>query len=232
MAMKRNCSILCLASALAVVGLCAGRAQATVVPPPALAALNIDVTISASVAVQVDNAAASTYTAAGWSPSSRILVSASTATVLNNSSGLTEQWWLSTNATSINAVGNALTWALAPSTITALVGADSFAVQAVFVSSLAVQCPVYNDWRWATSLAPPLTSALTQYNQYQFLFNEYDTVNKQSAPDNLTKGTMAPYNAATGAGQRALCWRVVGPSTSQTLDMQNVQIIVTAVQGT
>ena len=40
-----------LVLALAVVGLCAGRAQATGSP---LAVLNIDVTISASVAVQVD----------------------------------------------------------------------------------------------------------------------------------------------------------------------------------
>ena len=226
--MKRRWRIRVLSPALGLLGLCASRAQA--VTPRA--ALNIDVTISASVAVQVDNAATSTYTAAGWSPANRFLVSASTATVTNASSGLSEQWWLATNAASINTAGNALTWSLATSTITTTIGGDSFAVQAVFVTSAAVQCPVYNDWRWSTSNAPPLTSVPAQYTQNQFLFNEYDgTMGGRSNPDNLPKSLMSAFISATGAGRRALCWRVVGPTSTSTPDLQNIQIIVTAVQG-
>ena len=223
-----------LAVALALAGLCATWAHAVVVAYTPTAVLNIDVTISAAVSVQVDGAGSSSYTAVGWSPTNRVLVSPSTATVTNVSGGLNEQWWLSTRANSINITGNAKTWSLAASTITTAVGADSFAVQAVFVSSVAVQCPAYNDWRWATASATPLTTVPAQYTgiQNQFWFNEYDTVDHQSWPDNLANNTMSAYIAATGAGQRALCWRVVGPSTTSTPEMQNIQIIVTAVQGT
>jgi len=218
-----------LVVALAVVGLCAGRAQAA----GPLAALNIDVTISASVAVQVDNAASSTYTAAGWSQTNRVLASASTATVTNVSGGLSEQWWLATDAASINTAGNPQIWSLVVSTNIADVSGQAFALQAVFVSSAATQCPAIGDSTWSNATtAPALSTAPAQYTMTQFADSQYNaTAGGISAPETASGNTVWAYNSATGNGRRGLCWRFMGPTSAITPDKQNVQIIVTAVQG-
>ena len=219
-----------LVLALGVVGLCAGRVQAAGSP---LAVLNIDVTISASVAVQVDNAASSTYTAAGWSQTNRVLASASTATVTNVSGGLSEQWWLATDATSINTAGNSQTWSLVVSTNIADVSGQAFALQAVFVSSAATQCPAIGDSTWSSATtAPALSVTPAQYTTARFADSQYNaTVGGISAPETASNNTVWAYNSATGNGRRGLCWRFTGPTSAITPDTQNVQIIVTAVQG-
>ena len=218
-----------LVLSLAVVGLCAGRAQAA----GPLAVLNIDVTISASVAVQVDNAATSTYTAAGWSQTNRVLASASTATVTNVSGGLSEQWWLATDATSINTAGNSQTWSLVVSTNIADVSGQAFALQAVFVSSAATQCPAIGDSTWSSATtAPALSTVPAQYTTARFADSQYNaTVGGISAPETVSNNTVWAYNGTTGNGRRGLCWRFMGPTSAITPDKQNVQIIVTAVQG-
>ena len=219
-----------LAPALALLGLCIGRAQATGSP---LAALNIDVTISGSISVQVDNAASSTYTAAGWSSTNRVLVSASTATVINDSGGLNEQWYLATNAASINTAGNAPTWSLVVSTNIADVSGQAFALQAVFVSSAATQCPVASDSTWASAVvAPALSTDPALFTSTQFADTQYDAVRGGSAlPETASNNTVWAYNSATGNGRRGLCWRFLGPNSAFTPDTQNIQVIVTAVQA-
>ena len=222
-----------LVVALAMVGLCAGRTEAVAAVYGPLAALNIDVTISASVAVQVDNAASSTYTAAGWSQTNRVLASASTATVTNVSGGLSEQWWLATDATSINTAGNSQTWSLVVSTNIADVTGQQFALQAVFVSSAATQCPAIGDSTWSSATtAPALSVTPAQYTTARFADSQYNaTVGGISAPETASNNTVWAYNSATGNGRRGLCWRFLGPTSAITPDTQNVQIIVTAVQG-
>ena len=228
--MKRRWGIRVLAPVVAMLGLSAGRVQAA----GPLAALNIDVTISASVAVQVDNAASSTYTAAGWGQTNRILASASTATVTNVSGGLSEQWWLATDATSINTAGNSQTWSLVVSTNIADVTGQQFALQAVFVSSAATQCPAIGDATWSSAtMAPALSTAPAQYTTTQFADSQYNaTVGGISAPETASDNTVWAYNSATGNGRRGLCWHFMGPTSAITPDKQNVQIIVTAVQDT
>src|ERR1700722_7920593 len=102
--------------------------------------LNIDVTISASKSVSVNGVSAptaSTSTVYSWTGTPNfLLVTAATASVVNASGILSEQWYLSTNATSLDAVsGGNQTWTLATTTSPALPGADAFALQAVFGSS-------------------------------------------------------------------------------------------------
>ena len=223
-----------LAAALALAGLCATWAHAVVVAYTPTAVLNIDVTISAAVSIQVDGAATSSYTAAGWSPTNRVLTSASTATVINNSGGLSEQWYLATNAASINTAGNTQTWSLVTSTNIADVSGQAFALQAVFVSSAATQCPASGDSTWSSaSVAPALTAAPALYTSARFADSQYNaTVGGISAPETASNNTVWAYNSATGNGRRGLCWRFMGPTSAITPDTQNVQIIVTAVQGT
>ena len=227
MVLKRRWGIRALAPALALLGLCIGRAQATGSP---LAALNIDVTISASVSVQVDGAASSSYTTSAWSsPNHRIQPAILVAQVTNNSSGLSEQWWLSTNPTSINTVGNPRTWSLVVSTNIADVGADSFAVQAVFISSASSSCPFIGAAVWnSTTTAPALSTVPALYTSTRFADSEYGG---NYAPETKSNSTVWAYNSATGNGLRGICWFVTGPASSVTPDRQNIQVIVTAVQG-
>ncbi len=223
-----------LAVALALAGLCATWAHAVVVAYTPTAALNIDVTISGSISVQVDGAASSSYTAAGWSPNNRVLVSSARATVINNSGGLSEQWWLATDSTSINTAGNPQTWSLVASTNIADVNDSAFALQAVFITSASFSCLTKTSERWSDpSVSPPLTPVPAQYTATRFANPVYDPAyGGMSQPDSVSNNTVWAYNSAIGYGRRILCWRILGPSSTTTPDTQNVQIIVTAVQGT
>lgn len=187
------------------------------------ATLNIDVTIAGSLSVEVDGGASSTQTT-NWnaaSPSAK-LVSAATATVRNSSGGRTEKWSLSTNPYSLSAVAGS-TWSLAGSTST--VGPDEFSVQAVFGSSGTLSCPSGAAADWDAPFAPPLTASPVAYTSTVF------------ADTNLNNaGTPLPDITAGGAdgrmhagSRRALCWRVITPSSTSTAQTQNIQIVVTAV---
>src|SRR5438270_8952014 len=123
--------------------------------------LDLDVTIAGSLSVSVSAANSSTQTLA-WNSSNanEELVAAASATVTNDSGGLTERWALSTNAQSINTAGNAPSWTLVTSTSPALPGADQFALQAVFGSSntAAGACPGVGAADWNDGSAKPLTA--------------------------------------------------------------------------
>ncbi len=207
-------------AALAALGLVlqAGRAFGA-----SSATLNIDVTIGGSLSVEVNDAVSSTHTA-NWNADSpnAALVSAATATVRNSSGGRTEKWALATNPYSLSAVAGS-TWALAGST--AAVGADEFSVQAVFGSSGTLACPSGAATDWDQAFAPPLTASPVVYTSSVF-----------ADPGLNDAGTPLPDVAAGGAdgrmhagSRRALCWRVIMPSSTSTAQTQNIQIIVTAV---
>jgi len=213
-----------LGAALALAGwLAAGQARAA---NPAY--LNIDVTIVSNLSVAVNGAATSTYTAT-WSASNPnaklVAMSTSTALVSNDSGGQTEKWSLSTNASSINYGGPGTdTWARAASSDT--VGDDQFAVQAVFASSTSATCPTGASAVWDAVTVPPLTTSPANYTSTRFVDASLSNANGTTNPE---------YTAPAGAdgrmkagSQRSLCWRIITPSTTATLDPQNVQIIVTA----
>ena len=208
---------------LALAGwLVAGRAEAA---NPAY--LNIDVAINANLSVAVNDAASSTHTTTfnAATPNEK-LVSAASATVRNDSGGQTEKWKLSTNAYSLNTLGVAgSTWSLAGTTTT--VGADEFAVQAVFGSSNTApgSCPSALSSDWDSSFAPGLTSTPVTYTSTVFADSSLTASGGTPNPD-VTAG--AANGRMFANSKRALCWRIIAPNSTATLDTQNVQVIVTA----
>ena len=188
--------------------------------------LNIDVTVTANLSVSVNGSGSSTHTVT-WNTGTpnAALVSAASTTVRNDSGGQTEKWALSTNASSLDTTGGAETWALGASSSS--VGADTFAVQAVFGSSntIAAGCPAAGAATWdLLATAPVLTNTPATYT---------DTLFAASALNN--NGTHQPDATAGAANgrmqansQRALCWRVITPATTSTVHQQNIQLVVTA----
>lgn len=217
-----------LGAILAMVGLTA-QARAAATNP---AYLNIDVTITSAKSVTVNGVGSSTATTFAWAGTPNQLVTvASTATVQNNSGILSEGWELSTNANSIDTTGGGQTWALAAST--SAVGGDQFGLQAVFGSSstVAAGCPLAAAAEWnSTTIAPPLTAAVAQYTAARFADSNLNAGGGVSyEPDNTVSNLMFAFNAATGAGSRALCWRAIMPASTSTQNTQNIQVIVTAL---
>jgi hypothetical protein len=210
--------------ALALIGL-AGKAQAGV---GTSSYLNIDVTISAALSVAVDAVNSSTYAVTWTGTPNQILTSPSSATVTNDSGILTERWKLFTNASSLNVSGGAGTWSLGASTTS--VGADTFVVQAVFASSNTASggcAAVTSTGTWSNlTTAPILTTSLVAGLQYT-------TAGQLVAADVMNNGTASPDVATNsgsmlGGNKRALCWRIITPTSTSTTQTQNVQIMVAA----
>ena len=188
--------------------------------------LNIDVTIAANLSVAVNGAQSSTMTAT-WNLTTPnfLAVGNSSATVLNDSGAQTEKWALSTIGGSMNLSGNPENWALDTTTDT-LPGADQFAVQAVFGSSMTViaGCPAGGDGNWDQPHAEELTTAPAQYTSTRFADPalNFDGTHEPDVAAGAPDGQMFAGN------QRALCWRLIMPASTATLDPQNVQVIITA----
>jgi hypothetical protein len=210
-------------TAWGLLGFLAMAMTATAASAATQARLNISVTVTAAKSVAVDGVASSTR-AHTWNgtPNQAFANTASSVTVLNDSGILSETWALSTNANSINTAGNAPAWARTSSTAT--VGADEFAVQAVFGSSntavggcASVTATTWND----SAVAAPLTTTPATYTSTLFASSELQNLGGTHQPDQAG-GTMY-------AGSfRALCYRAIMPSSSGTTDGQNIQVTVTA----
>ena len=211
--------------ALAAAALLGGKAQAAGVGNPSY--LDINVVISASLSVAINNNNSSTQTVT-WSAASPIMASPSSATVKNDSGGYTERWALSTNAASSNtATSTAGAWSLVSSSVS--IPADSYSLQAVFGSSntTGAGCPTGSDVGWNASTAALLTSSLQTYGSggSTDLFVGTSLNNNGSASfDTATPNPGDMYANSV----RALCWRIVGPNTTTTLNGQTIQVIVTA----
>jgi hypothetical protein len=214
-----------LGAALGVLALLGVKASAAGVGSPSY--LNIDVTISASKSVSIVGLNVSSQSTT-WTGQAT-LAAASTAAVRNDSGVLSEGWQLSTTANSIDATTGGAGWTIASSSSN--LAADNVAVQAVFGSSNTVLagCPAAGaaDWNSGT-VAPPLTTTLQTYGPTLFADATLNN-NGQFVPD--TASTMFAYNATTGAGQRALCWRLAMPSSTSLnpAHVQIVPVIVTAL---
>jgi hypothetical protein len=188
------------------------------------ARLNIDVSITANLSVAVNNAVTSTQ-AVNWNTgtANQPLVSPATSTVLNDSGGQTERWQLSTNANSINTANNAEVWAV--STDSTSVGANAFALQAVLGSSNTASgaCPAAGATDWNQTFANELSAAQQTYTSALFADSTLNTGGGLFNPDVAGSGRMF------AAGKRALCWRVITPQSTDSVDTQNIQITVTAI---
>ena len=211
------------AAALALAMLGAGRAQAGVGPQ---SELDIDVTFTAALSVAVDGANSSTYTVAWTGTPNQVLLSPSSATVTNDSGIVTERWKLFTNQNSLTTSGS--TWALA--TATSAVGADQFGLQAVFGSSNTVNtgcASATNAGTWNIGAdAPLLTTTFSTGLQYT-------SAGQLASTELVNNGTEYPDTATNsgsmlGGNKRALCWRVIAPTSTSATQTQNVQVIVAA----
>ncbi len=202
----------------AALALWAGRAEAA---NPAF--LNIDVTITAALSVAVNGVASSTDSSVSWAGTpNQQFVQSGTTTVTNDTGILSEKWKLSTNASSLDTTGGGQTWALGTSSTT--VGADTFAIQAVFGSSNTASCLAANAATWDDSTAAPLltSGAGVQYSQTVFAAAALNN-NGDHRPDVLASGLMF------AGSKRALCWRAIMPQSTSTTNKQNIQVIVTAL---
>mgnify|MGYP001551465659 CR=1 FL=1 len=99
-------------------------------------------------------------------------------------------------------------------------GADQFAVQAVFGSSHTTTCAGLGEWVNST-IAPALSAATPVTYTSTVLAATSLNSNGQSTPD-VGSGTMYANS------QRALCWRAIMPASTSTQNKQNIQVVVTA----
>jgi hypothetical protein len=208
------------AAVLALLAL-SGRAQALGVIS-STATLSIDVTVSGTLSVNINSANTSSQTV-NYSGSNMLMVSPSTVAVQNNASLLSSRWKIN-SANAYDTVGSD-PWTLV--TTTAAVGADQFAIQAVFGSSntAAGSCPATTATEWNSStIAPALTAGAASAVQYTATTFADSNLNSNGSyqPDVLGTGYM---NAGS---VRVLCWRIVGPSSVTAADSEIVPIMITA----
>jgi hypothetical protein len=227
--MKRQVKWAWAALATAALGLFGSSAHALAGNP---SYLNIDVTINAQVSVAVNGVNSSTITALTWNTNSanqEFTAGAQGSSVtVRNDSNVTEKWFLSGSTNSVNTSGSSsVSWTLQGSTAPALPGADAYALQAVFGSTntAIAGCPGNGSSDWNNgNAAPALTGVPAQYTDVRFADSSLTTGGGPFAPSTGTgaNAKMFPSHA------RALCWRVIMPGTSSTVDPQNIQLVVTA----
>ena len=215
-------------AALAAVLMGAGLAAAQAANP---AKLDIEVLVTSNLSVSVNGVAESTVTVS-WNaatPNADLVNNTSSATVANNSGAQTETWELSTLASSIDQ-GSSGAWTLVTSTAPSLPGADQFALQAVFGSTntTASGCPAGTAADWNAGYAAPLTTSVQTYTSTLFADASLNTSGGSPDPDNPAITSSGNNGDMLAGDSRALCWRIITPSSISTVDNQTVQLVVTA----
>jgi len=213
------------AALVALLGLTASRANAT----SSTATLNIDVTIAASMSVNITGVYNTTATAGNWNGSVSSMTAVSSVTVTNDSGIITERWELSTMASSWNGATGAAGWTIAGSS--ANLAADAVTVQAVFGSSFTANngcAATTSTGTWSQpTIAPILTTTGQQYTTAGvFAATELEqslgTGNSPIPDVNTNAGSMF------GGRSRAMCWRLVMPPSTTQTGTQVVPVVVTA----
>ena len=217
------------AALLALMGAAAGRAEASV--GSSTATLNIDVTITAVMSVNITGVIATTATA-NWNGVLSSVTATSSVTVTNDSSIVTERWKLSTTATSWPTGTGTGSWTINNSSSN--LPADYVSVQAVFGSSNTTinGCAATTStgtWN-LTANAPVLTTVAQQYTFAGVLGSpELVASGGLYTPDVNSGPSGAMYgNGSPNGGVRALCWRLVMPPSTSVTGTQVVPITVTA----
>ena len=176
--------------------------------------VNIQVTITAAKSVSVDGVDTSTRAHTWTGTSNQAFDNSASSITVRNDGILTETWALS--ATNAGA-----TWTLGTST--AVVGADEFALQAVFGSSntLAAGCGSVTATTWNSGTAAlPLTGTPATYTSTLFASTQLAQSGGVTGPDS--------GNNMFGGNKRVLCYRVIMPQSTSVTATQNVQVVVTA----
>jgi hypothetical protein len=196
------------ALALGLTAMTAGRAEAA---NPSY--LNIDVTITANVSVAVNTVASSTQSFT-WSGAAT-QVSATSATVTNDSAFFASQWKLSSTPSSWDGTTWAAGWAIAGSA-----GADQLKLQAVLgPSGFSGSC---NSGSFGNSTVAPALSNTTPITYTAAVLGDTTGLGAGASPDNTSTNKM---NAGSS---RALCWQMTMPTSTSLSGTQVVPIVVTA----
>jgi hypothetical protein len=222
----KNMTKLVLAAAFGLLGVLTATEAGAVATSSAT--LNIEVTVVSNLSVKVNSVASSTDATASWNAGSanQFLAAVATATVTNDSGAQTEKWGLSTLARSIDQ-GTAGSWAL--QTNINAVGADEFAVQAVFGSGTTPKdtCPGAAADDWVNAFAPALTASPVTYTSTVFA----DTTLANGGGNTFKPDVFSGGNDGRmlAGSSRALCWRVRMPATTSTTDAQTIMVVISAL---
>ena len=221
--MKTTIRKLAMAPLLAVLSLAVttGKAWAVITPS---ANLDLHVNFAGQLSVKVDDVYASTRAVSGGPATAQ--VPASSATVTNDATGLTEQWQLSLAASTGN-------WTVTSAT-SASPGLDKFDYQAMFISSdTASSCPAAGHPRWEGPVST--VTAVAEYYR-SFRYSDPTVVNGSTGKPDVNTGTqngnMYVVNGAfPGSGKRGLCVRVRLPSSISTQSSQLIRLTITAASA-
>ena len=195
---------------LMTAGLLCGKAQAASNP----SYLNIDVTITNNLSVNVDTVRTSS---AGFTwNGAATQVAATTSTVTNDSGYIAERWELTAPANAFDSATGSAGWSIATTA-----GVDAVKLQAVFGASGqgAGACAGANFAD--ANVAPALTSA-TQTPYTASVLADTLLGGNSAKPDNTSTNRM---NAASS---RALCWKLTMPTSTSLTGIQVVPVVVTA----
>jgi hypothetical protein len=222
--MKTNKMLAAGLAALAV-GLLAGRAQAL---PTPTAVLSIDVTVTNSLSVKIDESDTSSRTLT-VQPGGNPVVNAATSTVASDATAISEYWKLNA-ADAVSLDGATKMWDLQTSSKN--LGTDQFALQALLISKAAAQtdCPNGTNTAWDQVNAPPLgrypgasatfTAGAAGHFAYQSMLGGFNGDPDFTAGGN--NGRMKP------GSQRGLCYRIVPPSDVTSANHVKTHVIITA----
>jgi hypothetical protein len=192
------------------------------------ATLNIEVTVVSNLSVKVNSVVSSTDATASWNTANanQFFAAVATATVTNDSGAQTEKWALSTLSNSIDQ-GTAGSWAL--QTALGSVGADQFAVQAIFGSGTTPKdsCPATTADDWGYTSSPTLTASPVTYTSTVFADSSLNNGGGSNFKPDVNSG--GNDGRMFAGSSRALCWRVKMPSSTSTADQQTIMVIVSAL---
>jgi hypothetical protein len=240
-------AVAALGAFLALGGLWTQRASAaSVATNPA----NEDllVTFTAALSVKIDGIQYSTRTLGPLS-AGQTSVPTSSATVTNDSAGLTEKFQLTTADVSTGAVSPL--WTVAPATGNvggglfcaanpgdpSCPGADAYALQALFISSAnSAGCPtnVTADWDlFKSTVAVTATTYSTGYfaDTSAGFGNQNGGTGNPDQTAGIQNGNMFAIGNPDGRGKRGLCVRLTMPSSSLSTGQHIIRLTVTAMNG-
>ena len=224
----------------------ASQARAATATTPAHEDLLVSFT--ANLSVKIDGIQYSTRTLGARNYGETIVPSS--ATVTNDSAGLTEKFQLHTLDASPGTVsplwnvalttGNTPGGAFCGTTQggAGCPGADAYSLQALFISSAnTVGCPTSTDADWdtfASTVAASVTAYMSSYfadTSAGFGLNGGGTGNPDQTTGAQNGNMLAVSGGTDGRGKRGLCVRLTMPSASTTVSQHTVRLTITAITG-
>ena len=242
--LKKAAAALGVTLALAMAFVTGARAATATSP----AHEDLIVSFTAALSVKIDGVQYSTRTLGPRNFGETVVPSS--ATVTNDSAGLTEKFQLHTLDASPAAVTPLWTVAAATGSTgggtfcgtnqagAGCPGADQYGLQALFISSAnTVGCPTATDPDWdvfkSTVAATPTTYIAGYFSNTSAGFgnNGGGTGNPDQTGGAQNGNMHSIFAGSDGRGRRGLCLRLTMPSASTTVSDHTVRLTITAITG-